>query len=96
MTIELFIIMLTVGGTLSSLITQALKKAFDELSSNVIAIADAAIVGIGGMIIAYILMDIPFSLQNVVCIPLMAVCIAVGSMVGYDKVIQTLKQIRGV
>lgn len=96
MTIELFIIMLTVGGTLSSLITQALKKAFDELSSNVIAIADAAIVGIGGMIIAYILMDIPFTLQNVVCIPLMAVCIAVGSMVGYDKVVQTLKQIRGV
>ncbi len=96
MTIELFIIMLTVGGTLSSLITQALKKAFDELSSNVIAIADAAIVGIGGMIIAYILMDIPFTLQNVVCIPLMAVCIAVGSMVGYDKVIQTLKQIRGL
>lgn len=96
MTIELFIIMLTVGGTLSSLITQALKKAFDELSSNVIAIADAAIVGIGGMIIAYILMDIPFTLQNIVCIPLMAVCIAVGSMVGYDKVIQTLKQIRGV
>lgn len=96
MTIELFIIMLTVGGTLSSLITQALKKAFDELSSNVIAIADAAVVGIGGMIIAYILMDIPFTLQNVVCIPLMAVCIAVGSMVGYDKVVQTLKQIRGV
>lgn len=96
MTIELFIIMLTVGGTLSSLITQALKKAFDELSSNVIAIADAAIVGIGGMIIAYILMDIPFTLQNVVCIPLMAVCIAVGSMVGYDKVVQTLKQIRGL
>ena len=96
MTIELFIIMLTVGGTLSSLITQALKKAFDELSSNVIAIADAAIVGIGGMIITYILMDIPFTLQNIVCIPLMAICIAVGSMVGYDKVIQTLKQIRGV
>lgn len=96
MTIELFIIMLTVGGTLSSLITQALKKAFDELSSNVIAIADAAIVGIGGMIIAYILMDIPFTLQNIVCIPLMAICIAVGSMVGYDKVVQTLKQIRGL
>lgn len=96
MTIELFIIMLTVGSTLSSLITQTLKKAFDELSSNVIAIADAAIVGIGGMIVAYILLDIPFTLQNVVCIPLMAVCIAVGSMVGYDKVIQTVKQIRGV
>lgn len=94
MTIELFLSMLTVGGLISSLLTQALKKAFKNLSSNMLALISAAFVGVFGMAEAYILMDIAFTLKNIACIPLMAVCIAVGSMVGYDKVIQTIGQIK--
>lgn len=92
MTIELFMFLFTVGSMVSSLFTQAMKKTFIELPSNVLALIDAVIVGVGGTVAAYILMDIAFDAKNVVCIALMTVCIAVGSMVGYDKVMQTIEQ----
>lgn len=94
MTIEMFIAMLTIGGLISSLITQALKEAFKNVSANILALIDSIAVGVLGMVVAYILMGIPFNLQNIICIPLMAVCIWIGSMIGYDKVIQTIAQIK--
>ncbi len=94
MTIELFIFMFTIGALISSLLTQAVKKAFKSVSTNILALIDAIAVGVIGMIIAYILMGIPFTLPNIVCIILMSVCIWVGSMIGYDKVIQTIEQIK--
>ena len=90
MTIELFIFMLTIGGLLSSLLTQALKKAFGNLSSNMLALVSAVLIGVFGMYTAFILMGIPFILQNIICIPLMAVCIWIGSMIGYDKLTRRL------
>ena len=36
---------------------------------------------------------VPFSATNIICMVLMGVATAVGAMVGYDKVIQTIKQI---
>lgn len=94
MTIELFIFMLTIGGAASSLLTQALKKAFNNLSSNFLALVSAIFIGVFGMAIAFMLMDIAFSLKNAICIPLMAVCIWIGCMCGYDKVIQMISQIK--
>lgn len=94
MTIEMFIAMLTIGGLISSLITQALKEAFKNVSANILALIDSIAVGVLGVVAAYILMGIPFNLQNIICIPLMAVCIWIGSMIGYDKVIQTIAQIK--
>lgn len=94
MTIELFIMLLFSGSLVSSLITQAAKKAYQDISSNMLALLNAGTVGILGTICAYILMDLPFNAKNVVCIPLMALSIWLGSMVGYDKVIQTIAQIR--
>lgn len=95
MTIELFMFLFTVGSTVSSLITQAAKKQLKYLSCNMIALWSSMIVGIGGTICAYILLDIPYTAKNDVCIGLMTVCIWVGSMVGYDKVVQTISQIKG-
>lgn len=94
MTIELFIFMLTIGALISSLLTQAVKKAFTNISTNILALIDAVTVGVIGMIIAYVLLGIPFTLPNIMCIVLMSVCIWVGSMIGYDKVIQTIEQIK--
>lgn len=95
MTIQLFMFLFTIGSVVSSLLTEALKKSFTNVSTNIIALVNACIVGVIGTICAYILLDIPFVLANNVCIFLMAVCVWIGSMVGFDKVTQTLTQIKG-
>lgn len=94
MTIELFIYLFTIGSTFSSLLTQALKKSLRNLASNLVALYAALVVGIFGTVLAYTVYDISFDLKNIMFIPLMALCIWIGSMLGYDKVLQTLKQIR--
>jgi hypothetical protein len=93
MTVTMFLFMFTIGSAASSLLTQAIKKAV-ALECNIIALINAVLVGIFGTIAAYILMDVPFTLKNNVCIGLMTVCIWIGSMIGYDKVTQTITQLR--
>lgn len=95
MTIELFLFLFTVGSSASSLLTQAMKKSFKNLSSNMLALVSALIVGVGGTMAAYLLMGIVFDAKSIVCVPLMAICIWVGSMVSYDKILQTIAQLRG-
>lgn len=93
MTITLFLSLFTLGSMVSSLLTETVKKATD-ISSNLIALINAFVVGLAGTSAAYALMGVPFNLQNIICIILMTVCIWIGSMIGYDKVIQTISQIR--
>lgn len=94
MTIELFIFLFTIGSLAASLLTQALKKAFKNISNNFLALAAAIFVGIMGTYGAYILMDIALTPKTIVCLVLMSVCIWIGAMVGYDKVLQTITQIK--
>ena len=94
MTIQLFLFLFTIGSLAASLLTEALKKAYSNISSNVLALENALVVGVLGTIAAYVLMGIPFTLSNIICIALMTVCIWIGSMVGYDKVTQTILQIK--
>lgn len=93
MTIELFMFLFTIGSLASSLLTQALKKAAKDLSSNITALISALVVGVGGTLAAYILLSVELNIKNIICLVLMAVCVWVGSMVGYDKVLQTIAQI---
>lgn len=95
MTIQIFIFLFTFGSTVSSLFTEALKKSFKNISTNIIALINSVVVGVVGTSIAYVLMGVEWSLVNIVCIVLMTFCVWVGSMVGYDKVIQTISQIKG-
>lgn len=95
MTIEMFIYLFTLGSMFASLLTQATKKAFPNVSSNVLALINAALVGIAGMVCAYVILSIPFTVANIIYIALMGICIWIGSMIGYDKITQTIKQIRG-
>lgn len=95
MTVNLFIYLFTLGSAASSLLTQAVKKSFDEVPSNLLALFSAIVVGVGGTAVAYSFLGIPFVLNNVLCMILMGVCIWVGSMVGYDKIVQLIKQHKG-
>lgn len=100
MSITLFISILTIGSAITSLLTEAIKKFYAnakaEYSANVIALVNAVVVGAGGTAICYILLGIPWSVNNVVCLVLMACAVWIASMIGYDKVIQLLKQIADV
>lgn len=95
MSLTLFLFLFSIGAAVASLFTEALKKVFDNISSNILALVSAVVVGVGGMIVASIFLELPFDSQNIVCIILMAFCIWLGSMVGYDKVLQTLEQLKG-
>lgn len=94
MTIELFMYLFTIGSAFSSLFTQTCKKTFTGVSSNILALVSAVIVGVFGSVFSYLYLNIDFSAQNIMCIVMMTVCIWIGSMLGYDKVIQTLKQLK--
>ena len=97
MSITLFITMFTVGAAASALLTEAVKKFYanagKECSANVIALVDAVVIGAGGTAVVYMLMNIPWTVNNIICLILMAGCVWIGSMIGYDKVVQLLKQI---
>ena len=78
-------------------LTQAVKKWYEnkkkEYSSNVIALINAIVIGCGGTAVVYMLIGIPWTVNNVICMILMGICVWVGSMIGYDKIIQLVKQI---
>lgn len=99
MTVTLMVFsMLFIGCSLAaSLLTEAIKKWYEnakkDYSANAIALVNAIVVGGFGMAIAYTLLDIPWTVNNIICLGLMIVAIWVGAMVGYDKVVQMLKQL---
>lgn len=98
MTGSLFLSLFVASAAITSLLTQAIKITFGnagkEASPNLIALINAFVVGGAGTIVAYILMSIPFNVTNIVYIILMIVTTWLGSTVGYDKVIQTLAQLK--
>ena len=100
MTVTLFITMLTFGAGVSSLLTEAVKKAYanahKEYSANIVALINAIVVGCGGTAVLYMLKSIPWTVNNIICLVLMGVAVWMASMVGYDKIIQLLKQISEV
>lgn len=97
MTVTMFIALLTMFATVTSICTEGVKKILNELNvayaSNLLASIIACVVGIGGTAVYYILFGVAFTPSNVVCMILMGVATAFGAMVGYDKVVQAIEQI---
>lgn len=97
MTVTMFITLLTVFSTVTSVCTEGVKKILNELNvayaSNLLASIIACVVGIGGTAVYYILFSMAFTPANIVCMLLMGVATAFGAMVGYDKVVQAIDQI---
>lgn len=97
MTVTLFISLFAGGSVLCGLITEAIKAAYKnagkDYSANIIALIDALAVGGLGTATAYMLMSIPWTVNNIICLCLMCVMIWLGAMVGFDKVLQTIGQI---
>lgn len=98
MTLSLFMALIVILAVAVSLITEAVKKFLDDAkktySSNMVVLMVAVIVGVGGTALAYLFLGIAFTLTNVLCMALMAIAVWVGAMLGYDKVIQMLEQLK--
>ena len=98
MTITLFMTLLAIFAVAVSLLTEAVKKFLDnakkDYSSNVVVLIVSLIVGAGGTALIYVFLGIAFTTPNILCIGLMALAVWVGAMVGYDRVLQTIEQIK--
>jgi len=98
MTLTMFMALMVILSTATSLFTEAVKCFLEGMggkyASNVVVLVVSIITGVGGTAIAYVFMGIPFILPNIICMVLMAVAVWVGSMVGYDKITQMLEQMK--
>lgn len=93
MTVAMFCTIFGICTVLTGLITEAIKKLIYDKTPNIIALITALVTGTGGTAIYYIFNGIPFSATNIIAMVLMGLAVAVGAMVGYDKVVQAIKQI---
>ena len=100
MTITLFMALLVVLALAVSLLTEAVKKFLEgtniTYSSNIVVLIVSILVGIGGTAMAYISLDIAFTSPNILSMILMSVAVWVGAMLGYDKVLQMVEQIKNI
>ncbi len=98
MDVTLFMVLLTIGSVASSLLTQAIKKTYENAnktySSNMIALVNAAIVGGCGTIAVFIYKSMPLNPKNIVFLLMMVIATWVSCTIGYDKVIQTIAQLK--
>lgn len=100
MRVENFLALLTILSTVTSLCTEGVKKSLSarniNYASNTIVLFVSAIVGAIGMVVFYMYNDIAWTSSNIISIVLMAIANWLVSMVGYDKVVQAINQMKGV
>lgn len=100
MTVTIYATIMAIGIVLCALFTECIKKFYQNAnksySANVIALVNAVVIGIGGTLVTYSFMSIPFTMNNILALISIAFFIWIGSMVGFDKVVQSLKQIQEI
>lgn len=93
MTIELFLTLLLGFATLSSLITEGIKKVFTGIKNyNILALIVSVIVGGVGTFVYYSLNNISFTTNGVIYLICIGLATGLTSMTSYDKVKQAIEQ----
>ena len=96
MNISTFLMLLFAFSVISGLFTESVKKLMNDkanLSYNLVALCIALIVGSVGTAVYYQLSDIPFNVDNIIYMILLGLASGLCSMLGYDKVKQSIIQI---
>lgn len=90
--------LLTVFSTVTSLLTEAIKKLLDssgvKYATNIVVLISAALVGGIGTLVVYIINGVEFNALNILSIFLMIIANWLGATLGYDKVMQMITQLR--
>lgn len=98
MTIEIFMILLAICSIVTGLLTECAKKLFDnkyEHCANWIALILGLVTGTLSTILYYIYTDVAFvDTKHIIFILLVGIASSMGAMLGYDKVIQSVTQIK--
>lgn len=97
MTWKVFLMLLLVVSTLTSLVVEALKKFIGEdkkYSSNLLAGIVAIVLGVAVGVCYCIFFEIAFSSQIIIYIGALVLFSWLCSMLGYDKVIQSITQLK--
>lgn len=93
MTITIFMTLVTILAMVASMLTEAIKKTFEVKNPTLVVLIISAVVGWGGGIITYLLMGIPFAVNNIICLVLLAPTIWLCATLGYDKVKEIIEKI---
>lgn len=94
MTLAIFMTLVTILSSVSSIFTEAIKKAFNVKNSTLLVLIISAITGWVGGAMTYSFMHIPFNdVNNILCLILLAPTIWLGATLGYDKVKELLIKI---
>ena len=98
MSVTLFVSIFVGGGLITMLLTQSIKQFYynrgSEASPNLIALINAIVVGGGGTAFTYMLMNLPWTVNNILCLIAMAFLVWMGSMIGYSKILETIQQFK--
>ena len=96
MSISLFVSIFVAGGLVTMLLTQSIKQFYynrnTSASPNVIALINALVVGGLGTAFVYMLLSIPWTVNNILCLIAMVILVWMGSMIGYSKILETFQQ----
>ena len=94
-TMEIFLIGLTICATMSSLVTEAVKKTFTsvdkKLGSTLLAAVCSVIVAAAVCILYILFTGVQFTAQVIAAIVVFVILSWIGSTVGYDKVRQAIE-----
>lgn len=96
MNITVFFILLSAFAALSGLVTEGVKNLISDkanFSYNLLALIAALIVGSAGTAVYYRLTGVSFTADHVIHMILMGLASGLTSMVGFDKVKQTVEQL---
>lgn len=93
MTLTLFISLVTILSLVCSLFTEAFKISFKITKPTIVVGILSCIIGWAGGICAYLLMGIVFNTSSIICLILLAPTIWLMATLGYDKVMEVIKQI---
>lgn len=99
MNITTFLFLLAMFSTITGLVVECVKKITTDkanVSWNITALVTALIVGCCGCAIYYQLNGIAFTTNNIIYAVLMGFASALSSTLGYDKVKQTILQIKDI
>lgn len=98
MSVTLFVSIFVGGGLITMLLTQSIKQYYynkgSEASPNLIALINAIVVGGGGTAFIYMLLHLPWTINNILCLIAMAFMVWMGSMLGYSKILETFQQFK--
>lgn len=99
MTVQIFLALLTAFSIVTSLFTEAVKMFLESLkikyASNLVVLVASVFIGGVGTAIFYLFFGYEWSAINIVSMFVMILANWMVAMLGYDKVMQAITQLKG-